>query len=1394
MNLDAEREKIQKEIEELERSLGSNVATIEVAVSDCSLDTDDDDLEDLQQKAADWDDTASENTSCDKLEICLQMNLVYQAIIEEKIQEVELLIAQNKEQQVRQKTTYGGANILEEMMWELSGRKGHRTGKQKLYPLNLSIGHFIKPYFKDKVTGVGPPANQDTREKAAQGIKAFEELANRKWRSRDNEELKTAVISDYLQRKLQPKLFKVEYLNQKLVDSKDEMAKKILTKQIQETETEIEDINHLPEESLLGERLTDHDWDKISKINFEGVHSAEKLKMIWQNREHPHISKVEWAEEEIDKLQKISLKHNYVNWQAIADELGTNRTAFQCLQKFQQHNKEFKKKEFTKDEDEMLTHLVQQMRVGNHIPYQKISYFMEGRDGMQLLYRWSKSLDPNLKRGFWSPSEDEMLLKAVAKYGEKEWYKIRLEVPGRSDMQCRERYKKGLHADLKKGKWSFEEHKKFLELVEKYGVGRWTKIASELTHRTGSQCLSKWKLIMGLKKPYRKRQRKKKAHKLIPIRKIKKEYSSEDSTISEESEDMEMDFDSEEEKKVPKFKVDDKFIIPSIDEWIPKRQNADDQGYSFLKSPTLPSFITNLSRLKKKKGEFQFNTMLKGIAYPHSTDIRIEDPEKMLQEAKENCRHLLQIEEGDVRKVLKRNTKVRLEKQLQTTRHKQPKALKTIKTLEHLVENLPIKKEQQPKKVSLYKDSVDRKLLLAVTPWVGNVFLPISTTSRRTFRKETQADAIRKTLSSVNFTSTPVFTFFIQFFRLDADGCLQMIQKRRPKQPNLQTFKKLTYIQPSTSANFVMIAPQKTQNIQRPVIINTRDQVNVHTPIQKPKTVAELLREKRMRESKAKKSTGRIPGSSQRIIVLQPQSSVPSSQKPLVMPISSFPLIQLPTSQQMSTKNRLLLSKPPGSGDSGSLNDSGAQNVNLLHQVNTVGATNNETLRTPNNNMLTNNNVTATNSQFLFQSLPANPGSIKLMPTVLSPARTPNVQNSNVIPFSWVVTPGGQVSIPIQAFRFPNQNPQVPLQSTQGSSVSIPISESGTKLEPTVELSPLKTNALDAPNGNCSPLLKQSVSSSSSDNEKYSTSVLSSPNTDKLSISSFALQSTFSSPASSAVLHSNSLTSTPATSSVDAESCIQAVPSQSSSLDIQQYPVVKISQVLPTDHSSLSNNVFKLCQNQTLSSNTDPTTLLPKAEKKALDLSLVSLEEEEKVKEWLQGNQGVEISPLQNKMGYLPPSVCNLKALGRLLLQKRTLEENAFKLVPSMEDEEISLSRKQEILNNLVDEKLKNNTAYLLLKQRFLSAFTFPALLASLPTSKVLVKVKREDSDEDSDDSEDRDMCGFDNIDKEEDFIEAHSEVPAVSRQETLHNEDQQTKTIHQRTAIKRQTRSSKQI
>ncbi|CAI9546721.1 unnamed protein product [Staurois parvus] len=825
--------------------------------------------------------------------MCLQMNLVYQAVIEEKLQELELLIAQNKEQQ-------------EELMWELAGRKTQRAGTTKPYPLNLALGHFMKPYFKDKVTGVGPPANQEMRERSAHIVKTFQELTHRNWKPSDTLEMRKAIFSDKLQRMLQPKILKVEYLQQKQVSAKSDIEKKILAKQIQEAEREIDDINQLKEDVLLGQRTDSHDWDKIANINFEGNHTPDRLCRIWQNFEHPHVNKEVWSEEEIQKLKEIAKDHNFVNWESIAQELGTQRTAFQCLQMFQRNNKAFKRSEFTKEEDEILTNFVQRMRVGEHIPYKKISYFMEGRDGLQLLYRWTKCLDPSLKKGPWTKEEDEMLLKAVAKYGEKDWYKMRLEVPGRSDVQCRERYVKGLHKDIKKGKWDPEEKEKLLEFTAKYGVGHWAQVSREVPHRTSAQCLSKWKQITGYFKRRRMRLRQlrlKRLKKTIPPKlrrpkkprkamKIKKEMASEEEissgSSSSESSIIISSSESEDETMELMDQSGDEEIsnllrsVSDLDLWIPRKRSPGLQGKS-LHVYSAPSHNNKPLRMKKKKSKgssFQFNTILKGIAYPSSTDTVTETVEDFLKEEEKNGHEILQIREEDINKILMRNTRESERKQIQRIKQRQIKPPPDSEADQQKDSSTSL---SQTAVTRLYRASVDRKLLCAVTRWVGNVFLPLSTNCGRRFRGRTRADEMNKKLSCVTITSTPIFTLFIQFFQIDAEGCLQMIRLRkfeeseffrRFKSTTMKTTRKIAGSAPLSPKSILVqsfndqksdpVIPQITE-ITSPPPQKCRHstpkipRVRSDVPAPKLKTVSELLREKRMRKKQMSRKLFKAP-------------------------------------------------------------------------------------------------------------------------------------------------------------------------------------------------------------------------------------------------------------------------------------------------------------------------------------------------------------------------------------------------------------------------------------------------------------------------------------------------------------------------------------------------------
>lgn len=152
---------------------------------------------------------------------------------------------------------------------------------------------------------------------------------------------------------------------------------------------------------------------------------------------------------------------------------------------------------------------------------------------------------------------------------------------------------------------------------------------------------------------------------------------------------------------------------------------------------------------------------------------------------------------------------------------------------------------------------------------------------------------------------------------------------------------------------------------------------------------------------------------------------------------------------------------------------------------------------------------------------------------------------------------------------------------------------------------------------------------------------------------------------------------------------------------------------------ALKNRPIACKPPSTQSADSPPQPATSSAEKNLLDFSLISLEDEGLVKEWLSGKQGVQVPSLQTRLPYLPPFLCNLKTLSKLLLQKAALEEQAACLLPPDARQGDGTGADFHSIGELVQQKLGNNPAYLLLKARFLAAFTLPAVLATLPPPKV---------------------------------------------------------------------------
>eukprot|EP00359_Climacostomum_virens_P007866 CAMPEP_0204910072 /NCGR_PEP_ID=MMETSP1397-20131031/8658_1 /ASSEMBLY_ACC=CAM_ASM_000891 /TAXON_ID=49980 /ORGANISM="Climacostomum Climacostomum virens, Strain Stock W-24" /LENGTH=221 /DNA_ID=CAMNT_0052080097 /DNA_START=20 /DNA_END=685 /DNA_ORIENTATION=- len=132
------------------------------------------------------------------------------------------------------------------------------------------------------------------------------------------------------------------------------------------------------------------------------------------------------------------------------------------------------------EEDELLRLAVKS--IGEKC-WRDIATKVPGRTPIQCLHRWNKVLKPGLVKGNWTCEEDQMLKNWVETQGPTKWAKCANMIVGRSGKQCRERWMNSLNPDVKKGDWSPEEDSLIFRLYNNLGP-RWSDIAKNVPGRT----------------------------------------------------------------------------------------------------------------------------------------------------------------------------------------------------------------------------------------------------------------------------------------------------------------------------------------------------------------------------------------------------------------------------------------------------------------------------------------------------------------------------------------------------------------------------------------------------------------------------------------------------------------------------------------------------------------------------------------------------------------------------------------------------------------------------------------------------------------------------------------------------------------------------------------------
>lgn len=247
---------------------------------------------------------------------------------------------------------------------------------------------------------------------------------------------------------------------------------------------------------------------------FSVLHQLFDLRM-WNGYLKPSFNRKSWTEEEEDRLLSLVSRHKAQSWDEIGREM-ENRSAYQCFVHYRSDlslRTDEKYSRWTKEEDDLLLKLKEELSIGSMIPWTRITAKMPGRSKSQIYHRlvqfsshfsivsrppscrYNFTLNPDINRTHFTIEEDCILMAAVKEYGQSFQNFPSNLLPGRTTVQIRNRYNNVLRHVGQRDHWLLEHDKRLMELVAEYGESDWAKVAQQLGCHNRTSCRSRYTTI-----------------------------------------------------------------------------------------------------------------------------------------------------------------------------------------------------------------------------------------------------------------------------------------------------------------------------------------------------------------------------------------------------------------------------------------------------------------------------------------------------------------------------------------------------------------------------------------------------------------------------------------------------------------------------------------------------------------------------------------------------------------------------------------------------------------------------------------------------------------------------------------------------------------------------------